>query len=64
MPSAQMAQAMVAMVVERLAQPALPAREVLFQPRLIERQSVASPTPAAASASARTRARSPRKSQA
>jgi DNA-binding LacI/PurR family transcriptional regulator len=60
MPSAQMAQTMVAMVVERLAQPDLPAREVLFQPRLIERQSVASPTPAAA-ASARPRARSPRK---
>jgi DNA-binding LacI/PurR family transcriptional regulator len=60
MPSADMARAMVAMVVERLAQPDLPAREVLFQPRLVERQSVA-PPPACAIASPRARARSPRK---
>jgi DNA-binding LacI/PurR family transcriptional regulator len=63
MPSAEMARTMVAMVIERLAQPDLPAREVLFQPRLIERQSVAAP-PATAIASPRARARSPRKPQA
>jgi DNA-binding LacI/PurR family transcriptional regulator len=60
MPSADMARTMVAMVVERLAQPELPAREVLFQPRLIERQSVA-PPPAANAASTRSGARSRRK---
>ncbi|AOB29984.1 LacI family transcriptional regulator [Bordetella sp. H567] len=62
MPSADMARAMVAMVVERLAQPGLPAREVLFQPRLVERRSVAAPP--ALAASPRPRARSPRKSPA
>jgi DNA-binding LacI/PurR family transcriptional regulator len=61
MPSAEMARTMVAMVVERLAQPDLPAREVLFQPRLVERQSVAAPP---AAASTRTDARSLRKSPA
>ncbi|WP_427184062.1 LacI family DNA-binding transcriptional regulator [Bordetella bronchialis] len=78
MPSADMARAMVAMVVERLAQPDLPAREVLFQPRLIERQSVGAPPPATplrpaspaparargAAASPRAAARSPRKTSA
>lgn len=62
MPSAEMARAMVSMVVERLAQPELPAREVLFQPRLVERQSVAAPPPD--SASPRPRARPPRKTPA
>ncbi|OZI62370.1 LacI family DNA-binding transcriptional regulator [Bordetella genomosp. 11] len=62
MPSAEMARAMVSMVVERLAQPELPAREVLFQPRLVERQSVAAPPPD--SASPRPRARPPRKTSA
>lgn len=43
MPVADMARAMVRRVVERLAQPGLPAEEILFQPTLIERQSVAAP---------------------
>jgi DNA-binding LacI/PurR family transcriptional regulator len=63
MAAADMARTMVAMVVERLAQADLPAREVLFQPRLIERQSVAAP-PDTAIASPLARARSPRKPQA
>lgn len=54
MPSADMARAMVAMLVERLAQPGMPAREVLFQPMLVERKSVAAPPATATRAPART----------
>jgi DNA-binding LacI/PurR family transcriptional regulator len=58
MPAAEMARTMVKMAVERLAQPDMPGREVLFQPKLVERLSVAPPpsatgrsgTPAAARA--------------
>jgi DNA-binding LacI/PurR family transcriptional regulator len=43
MPSREMAAAMVKMVAERLADPGLPGREVLFSPTLVERGSVAPP---------------------
>ncbi|WP_454691892.1 LacI family DNA-binding transcriptional regulator [Achromobacter aloeverae] len=43
MPSGDMARCMVDMLMQRLAQPDAPAREVLFQPSLVKRASVAPP---------------------
>lgn len=58
MPSREMAATMVRMVAERLADPTLPGREILFTPTLIERGSVAPPpaTTAARTASSRKHA--------
>ena len=54
-PSAEMARVMVQMLVERLDDPGMAGREVLFAPTLIERSSVAQPPTTRTRARARPR---------
>jgi DNA-binding LacI/PurR family transcriptional regulator len=64
MPAREIAATMVRMAVERLAQPGMPGREVLFQPRLVQRRSVAPPPASRAAPRAKKQTQTSRKQNA